>query len=161
MTTDADYRQSTWALARLADCAGPDRPDHHGLAYVAEGDPDPSPGAILLRHVENGARELYERVREDYVREVPSGGDPDDWGDYLREAADYNGDVHEIADSAPPVYTSEMWGAFVDLAAYEEDPVGEGLTDGTDLAQSAAVALYMIADRLAWALLAEWAEGEA
>lgn len=147
MTTDTDYRRSTWALANLADCGGPDRPDHYGLAYETEGDPDPSPGATFLRRVEDGARELWEDRDTD--------ADPGDWLDH----ADDGGAVFEIADGAPSVYTYERWREFTDLAAWQEDPSELGYGgEGTSMEGLAGVCLYMIAERLAWALLREWAE---
>lgn len=88
-----------------------------------------------------GARFL-ERVEADYLEAV--------------EDERYDGDEtpHEIADNAVPVYTHERWQAFVDLGAYQEDVTELG-DDGSDLTQSAAVALYMIAQRLVYALAAE------
>jgi hypothetical protein len=145
MTTDTDYRQSTYALARLAESGDPDTPD--GLGYGGD-DPDVegSPGAEFLRSVENGARELWE-ARE---------GDPERWLEHVND----DGSVHEIADGAPSVYTHQRWAEFHDLAAYNDD-MGEisALTGSySDMTNAAGVALYMIAERLAWALLREWAE---
>lgn len=66
----------------------------------------------------------------------------------------------EIADAAVPVYTHERWQTFVDLGAYEED-VSELGADASDLTQCAAVALYMIAERLAGALIEQDDEDDA
>lgn len=153
--TTPDHRQTTWQLARLAECADPDRHDGQGLTPTP--DPatvDPSPGATFLRHVEDGARELYDRLRVDYS------GDGYDWPDHVERWADYSGGVHEIADGAPDVYTYTRWREFVDLGAWEEDPSELMGGEGSDLTGAAGVALYMIAERLAWALLREWAEDE-
>lgn len=70
-----------------------------------------------------------------------------------RDEGSYDEDdtPHEIADAAVPVYTHERWQTFVDLGAYEEDTTELG-DDGSDLTQSAATALYMIAERLVRAL---------
>lgn len=70
-----------------------------------------------------------------------------------RDEGSYDEDdtPHEIADNAVPVYTHERWQTFVDLGAYEEDTTDLG-DDGSDLTQSAATALYMIAERLVRAL---------
>jgi hypothetical protein len=62
--------------------------------------------------------------------------------------------IHELADSAVPIYTHERWQVFVDLGAYQED-VSEIGASSEDLTQCAAVALYLIADRLARALMDE------
>ncbi len=54
-------------------------------------------------------------------------------------------EIHEIADSAPSIYTYTLWQQFADLAAYNEvlDVMPDSLSD------AANVALYQIADRLA------------
>lgn len=62
--------------------------------------------------------------------------------------------AHEIADSAPDVYTHQRWLEFVDLAAYQEDVSEYGPTDD-DLTRLAGVALYAIAERLVAALVEE------
>lgn len=56
-------------------------------------------------------------------------------------------DIHEIADNAPDVYTHRRWLEFVDLCAYQED-VTDYVKDETSMTDRAAVALYMIAERL-------------
>ena len=61
-------------------------------------------------------------------------------------------DAHEAADAVVPVYTADVWAAFVDLAAYREDVRDLG-DDGSALTRSAALALYAIGARLAQALL--------
>lgn len=63
----------------------------------------------------------------------------------------------EIADAAPDVYTHTRWQEFADLGAWQEDPTEIG-SDGSDMTAAAGVCLYMIAERLAWALLGELAE---
>lgn len=63
--------------------------------------------------------------------------------------------AHEVADLAVPIYTHERWLTFVDLAAYQED-VEELVTDDVrDMTQRAGVALYLIAERLVFALIEE------
>jgi hypothetical protein len=61
--------------------------------------------------------------------------------------------AHEIADSAVPPYTSEVWQIFVDLALWHED-VSDYAAEGDDLTRRASLALYVVAERLADALLA-------
>ena len=59
-------------------------------------------------------------------------------------------DCHEIADSAVPVYTHDLWRTFVDLSAWRQDDEADELTGAeTDLDGRAQVALYVIAYRLA------------
>ena len=65
-------------------------------------------------------------------------------------------DIAEVADSAPSVYTAARWAQFADLAAWNEDIADYGPLD--DLTASAGVALYMIAERLAAALVERWGE---
>ncbi len=60
----------------------------------------------------------------------------------------------QVADEAPDVYTHQMWAEFVDLAAYNEDPT-ELAGELADMGQSARICLYMIAERLAAALIDE------
>lgn len=130
---------TTWHLANLADCGSPDRPDRYGFAPdgIAGQTFDPSPGARFLRSVADSVAEAIDYAGEDF--------DPDDF------------DAHELADGAVPVYTHDIWEAFTDLAAYNEDPSEYGASDG-DLTRMASVALYMIGERLAVALAREWAE---
>lgn len=103
------------------------------LARLAEcGDPDSSdsPGARFLEYVQDRVNEAREYGELDQDR------------------------IHEIADGAPDVYTHKLWAEFVDLEAYNEDPTDLGC-DGTNMTQAAAVCLYIIAERLANALIAD------
>lgn len=141
------YALTTWHLTNLADSGTPDRPDRHGFTpdSIADGQTfDPSPGAEFLRSVAVAVGELLDYLGDDFD---PDRVDDVDDGDL----------VHEVADGAPDVYTSTRWAEFADLAAYREDPaeVG-GFSD--DLTTAAGQALYMIAERLAWALLRDYAE---
>lgn len=97
------------------------------LADCMDPDSPDSPGAQFLDSVESAYRDA-----------VNEGWYDDD-------------SPHEIADNAVPVYTHARWLTFVDLGAYQEDTTDLG-DDGSDLTQSAALALYMIADRLVRAL---------
>ena len=111
-----------------------------GYAECCSPDTRESAGASFLAHA---ARDLAERV--DYIQGEGNEVDPSEvaW---------------QVADNAPDVYTHPMWSEFVDLAAYQEDPTDLGC-DGSDMEQSARVCLYMIAERMCYALLAEWEEG--
>jgi hypothetical protein len=80
--------------------------------------------------------------------------------DAVEDRESYSDDaVHEIADGAVPVYTLEVWAAFVDLAAWSEDPSELGV-DGSDMEQAAKVCLYLIAQRLASVLMEQAREAE-
>jgi len=93
-------------------------------------DTDDSPGARFLS-----------RVQDDVI-ELESDGALDE------------DSAHEIADSAVPIYTRELWSTFVDLGAYCEDASELGAT-ADDMDACARVCLYMIAERLASALIEE------
>lgn len=101
------------------------------LAGCMDPDNAESPGARFLS-----------RVADDYREAIA-----DEWYD--------DDSPHEIADSAVPVYTHERWQVFVDLGAYQEDISEYGDDYGADLTGAAAVALYMIAERLVYALAQE------
>ncbi|AKY03376.1 hypothetical protein FDI81_gp69 [Streptomyces phage Hydra] len=120
-------------------------------AYSLAGDADTldpdghtSAGALLLTSVRDAVIEAVEwRVEND--------------GLTLAEAAEdvQDGDaIGEIADSAPSVYTHQLWQEFVDLGGYREDLEPHDL-NGDDLSKIAGIALYHIAWRLASVLLDE------
>lgn len=137
MLTLTDVRSLTaYSLATHAGCGTPDT--------------STSEGAQMLSRVRDDVIELVESYRD---------SNPDaPWSD-LADAGkvDYSGEVSTISDGGPSVYTYTMWQQFVDLAAYQEDPTELG-SDGSDMAQAAGLCLYIIADRLAWALLSELSE---
>lgn len=94
------------------------------LADCMDPDSTNSPGAQFLHLVESC---YHDAIAEEWY-------DADD-------------SPNEIADNAVPVYTHDRWQTFVDLGAYQEDATELG-ADASDLTQCAAVALYMIAERL-------------
>jgi hypothetical protein len=96
-----------------------------GLANCGDPDSAGSPGAVFLQHVRSCVGEI----------------------------TDLEDGVTEIADSCVPVYTHEKWQVFVDLCAYREDVSDYGLS--SDMDQNASVALFMIAERLLYALVGE------
>ena len=126
---------TTWQLANMANCASPDRPDCYGFEPdgIAGRIFDPSPGAIFLRRIADAFAEHVEYVGEDF--------DPDD--------SDTAGDA---ADGAVPVYTSNVWATFVDLGAYAEDEIHHYVDNSDDMEKRAQVALYLIGERLFFAL---------
>ena len=139
---------TTWHLANLAGCGSPDRPDAIGVSPPADlSTVAPSPGALFLRSV---ADDLAERIA--YVFADP---DLDPAGCDL--ARELEGEVQEVADAAPSVYTFTRWQEFTDLAAWQEDATELGAS-ADDLTGAAGVALYMIAERLALALVESWGE---
>lgn len=155
MTTETPFTPptfrdlSTWHLANLADCGSPDRPD--GIAVAPPADPStvrPSPGAEFLRSV---ADHIAERIAYHFDDDDPREHEPWELVDLLAD------DITEVADGAVPIYTGERWATFADLAAYNEDPGDIGGWPA-DLTDAAGAALYMIAERLAAALVEKWGE---
>lgn len=106
------------------------------LADCSSPDNETSPGAEFLMSV---AYQIAEAI--DWADEHNDGNLEEDAGS-------------EIADNAVPIYTHDLWATFVDLAAYNEDPTELG-ADASDMEQSARACLYMIAQRLAAALIEE------
>lgn len=112
------------------------------LADMADcGAPDSreSPGAVMLASVRDSVVEAIEHGRVTL----------DDFDD--------RGQLHEIADGAPSVYTYTIWQTFVDLAAYQEESEFDVWPD--DLTKAASLALYQISNRLAHALCEAWRAG--
>lgn len=105
-----------------------------GMGVCASPDRPGSPGAVFLEDV---ALDTIDRADE-----------------IDGERFDHADLAHEIADAAVPIYTHTIWSTFVDLAAYNEDPTELGV-DGSDMLQAAKVCLYMIAERVAMAVLDE------
>ncbi len=101
------------------------------LADCAGPDSDSSPGSQFLSGVVDDIRE---RVTD---------------GTFDEDSAS------EIADSAVPIYTRDVWSTFVDLAAYNEDPSELVDTSRVDMEQSAKLCLYMIAERLVYTIAEE------
>jgi hypothetical protein len=92
-----------------------------------------------------------ERVRDalvDAVQELPGSMPEDAWQDYFTDIA------HEVADGAVPIMTHRVWATFADLGAWNVDD--EGLAEGEDgMTRRAMIILYVVANRVANALLAE------
>lgn len=91
----------------------------------------------------NGAAYLY-RVRDAIVESLTYAIEHNDTYD--------NDDIHQQIDGTVPIYTHAMWATFVDLAAYNVDVTDYG-TDDSNTDSRAAVALYVIGETLAAALL--------
>ena len=136
MTEDRDHvtnGHNPFHLATLADCYSPDSSD--------------SPGAQFLARI---ARDVADRLVD---------SDEAEGSRYVLTELTEGDAAHEIADSAVPIYTHDMWATFADLGAYNEDPTGEGLASPDDgLSKLAGIALYMIAERLVRALAEELTE---
>ena len=134
-------------LARLADCADPDRYGYSTGDGPTTWDRDlASPGARFLMDVATDTQDVAREIADDF--------DP---GDTLADHYDLSDLAHDIADQAVPVYTYEKWRTFTDLAAWLEDLDELGGTCG-DMDKDSNVALYLIGCRLASALLEAWNE---
>ena len=159
MSTEPDFNfptfrdLTTWHLANLAECGSPDRPDGIGCAPPADlSTVRPSPGAKFLRSV---ADDMDWRIKY-YFDDDPREHDPREHEPW--ELVDLLADeIAEVADGAVPIYTGERWAVFADLAAWQEDTTEYGAT-GDDLTAAAGIALYVIAERLARALVEKWGE---
>lgn len=116
------------------------------LAGCGAPDAPDSPGATFLLRVADAVADQ----REDF--------DPRDPSDY----------AHDIADTAVPIGTWEMWRTFTDLTAWDQadewaDEMG-GLTiggprlndHGNGMTAVAAIGLYRVAEALVLALVSEW-----
>ena len=110
-----------------------------GMANCLSPDTLTSPGALLLEEVRDG---VTNAIREGRIT-------LDDFND--------SGQLHEICDDAPSIYTGVLWEQFADLGAYLEEP--ESGEWPQDLTEVAGIALYQICDRLAWAVCQEWRDG--
>ena len=130
---------AVYALARMAECSDPD-------SFT-------SPGARWLVSTAESALEAWTWARDhDELGEVDAANDRW-WLDWADEAR------CEVADQAVPIGTHSMWSVFTDLAAWQVDTSDYGTGDTDDpMGRGAAVALYVIADTLAMALWAGWAE---
>lgn len=125
MTDSADPRN--WTAQRLAATAECGGPQA----------PD-SPGARFLTRVRDAVIEEWEYL----------GPRPD-----RRDAV--LADLPDVLDACMPVYTSDLWATFVDLAAYDEDldDLGVGASDASTMTTLAGACLYAIAERVATAVL--------
>lgn len=129
-STLADVRElNSRQLARLADVSSPDSLD--------------SPGALFLARVRDSIVDAAGEVGRLVDEDGCIVGDD--------EASDL---AHEVADEAPSIYTHEVWTQFVDLCAYDED-LEDYVDESSDMESRARVALYLIAGRLALALVDE------
>lgn len=108
-------------------------------ADCASPDAHDSPGALMLCSVRDAVVEAIES------------------GSITLQDFDDSGQLHQIADDAPSIYTHERWRQFADLAAWQEEPETGEWPD--DLTKTAGVALYQIAYRLAYMLAMEWRDG--
>lgn len=135
-TENRGHSLTTWQLAKHAETTDPDAHDGIGFPNYESSQATPSAGAKFLRRVADTADEIADEIEA---------GTVDDLDDR----------IHEEADAAVPIYTHEMWTTFVDLAAYTED-VSEFASGDEEMDRLAAVALYIIAERLLQALVREW-----
>ena len=106
-----------------------------------------SAGARMLGNVAGALSDAIEYVIADASNDYSAAN--------MRELIDAmrdEGDLNLIADGAPSIYTHTLWSEFVDLGAYQEDPSELGYDATDDPSHMARVCLYMIAERLVYAL---------
>lgn len=106
------------------------------LADVTEPDSQSSAGAAFLRSVQDAVVESWENGAFDapYIE-----GDT----------------ISEIADDAPDIYNHRRMMELIDLAAYQEEIEPELVGVNPTFIDLAGLALYQVAERLAYALLAD------
>lgn len=120
-------------LSGLAECSSPDGPNSAGTAFLVS-------------------------VRDTLIEAVVS-------GEITPGEDDGDGVINEIADNAPDVSTHTRWLEFVDLAAYREYPTDLEDDDADRRAPNylfdlTGLCLYVVAERLCHALLAELAPAD-
>lgn len=120
-----------YGLSFLADCGSPDSPT--------------SRGADFLHSVRTSTAEAIAYALADL----------DDGESF--DPSEFSDAAHEVADSAVPVYTHDVWATFADLAAWQEDPSEYGV-DASDMEHAAQTCLYIIARRLSEGLAEGFAE---
>ena len=123
----SDDRYSIVELANMADVSL--RPDGEDTA-----------GAKFLRRVADDTVERWNYT------------DPDERS---LDAFERDGTAQEIADGSVPVYSGQLWDTFTELGAWMEDVTEFGPIESMD--KGAHVALFMIAERLAGAVLEDLA----
>lgn len=121
-----------YRLASEADCAEPDSPD--------------SAGSEFLEAAAHGVIDAVESKRSEL------GADLDDLQRFLECPSEW---LPELIDCAVPTCTARLWAAFVDLAAYHEDP--SEYAEAGEMNAQAIMCLYIIGDRLAGSLLCDLA----
>ena len=79
---------------------------------------------------------------------------PDGWD------ASWDSEDADVADSAVPVYTADIWRVFVDLSAWRVD-ITDLVAGDEDMTRRAEIAVYEVARQLAWSLLDDLSEAVA
>lgn len=153
-TTDCDCEQVTFSSSPCDVCGSQLAGCRHAVAYfeVHPEDPEPEPPTVwqLARLADVADPDTPESPGARWLQQVASLAD--ELNEYYNECEQKDA-VTEAADSLVPVYTHERWRVFCDLAAYNEDTSDYG--QPADMTEGAGVALYMVAERLLSALVAE------
>jgi hypothetical protein len=124
------------AMSELDEILAMSAYDLAKMADVATPDNLDSPGAMFLHSVRT---EVVEAWRDDRLARVED---------------DLDGDViHLIADEAPSVYTYRRFQELLDLAAFSEELESDLIGKEPTMIDMAGLALYQIAERLAYALV--------
>jgi hypothetical protein len=125
-------KRNAYQLANDADVTTPDSLESHGSTFLL--------------------------AVQDAVHEAIEDADGDTTADDLRD------NVAEMINGLVPIYTYQKWMTFVDLAAWQEDAqemIGEDVVKvDAALDQLSDVALYQIADRLAYRIIEAWEEDQ-
>jgi hypothetical protein len=96
---------------------------------------DSHEGSTWVRRVIGSVREA--------AAERAAGNDGRDWPDM----------IHEVADSAVPIYTYDIWEVFVGVRAYQwSAEVAQAFGDlSNDMEKAATIVLYYMAEQIAYA----------
>lgn len=138
--TESTDRQARTVIAILSELSKVHPYGLAGRASTCGPDSAESPGAAFLRSVRDDTLEAI----SDYLADDPTAD---------LDRIDDDGRLHEVADTAVPVYTAERWAIFTDLGAWERDISDYGVSD--DMTTACGIALYDIALQLASELVTE------
>ena len=118
---------NAFRMANAAGCGRPDSPESPGAGYLI------SVRDAIFEHIDGIGTEWYDDTLDDFI----------------------DNSLVEVVDGLVPIYTSEIWAPFVDLAGYLEDTNELASTD-SEMEDRAKIALFLIGERLAHALIIDW-----
>ena len=118
---------NAFRMSNAAGCGRPDSLESAGAGYLL-GVRD-----AIFEHIDGIGTEWYDDTLDAFI----------------------DNSLVEVVDNIVPIYTSEIWATFVDLAGYLED-MNEIASTDSDMEARAHIALYLIGERLASALIIDW-----
>ena len=118
---------NAFRMSNEAGCGSPDSPESPGAGYLI------SVRDAIFEHLDGIGTEWYDDTLDAFIENS----------------------LVEVVDGLVPIYTSEIWATFVDLAGYLED-MDELAGPDSDMEARAQIAMYLIGERLARALIIDW-----